>query len=162
LLLAGCFLRPVEGSRSLLKYWFPVFLWMAVIFAASTDLMSSQQTSRFIGPVLRWFKPDISPAAIRQIQLFVRKSAHVFEYAILAILLRRALHHLKGLEIKTWNRGMAMAAWGLATVYAIGDELHQATVPTRYGTVNDVLLDSSGAILGLGIVWVWGRWRKFW
>ena len=41
---------------------------MSVIFVASTDLMSGQQTSRFIVPFLRWLIPDISLSGIATVQ----------------------------------------------------------------------------------------------
>src|ERR1043165_4687728 len=74
-----------------LKVWLPVLAWMIFIFVGSTDLLSAEHTSRFIGPFLRWFSPDISDATIGSIQLIVRKCGHLTEYAILAALLCRAL-----------------------------------------------------------------------
>src|SRR5215467_13836028 len=38
--------------RSLLKYWLALLIWLGVIFVGSTDLMSAEQTSRFIAPVI--------------------------------------------------------------------------------------------------------------
>ena len=54
------------------------------MFFGSTDLMSAEHTSRILTPLLRWWNPDISPAAIAQVHFFVRKAAHLTEYAILA------------------------------------------------------------------------------
>src|SRR6266705_3467245 len=34
--------------RTLLKYWLPVFIWIGVIFAGSTDIFSAEQTSRYL------------------------------------------------------------------------------------------------------------------
>ena len=72
--------------REIIKAWLPVFLWMALMFFGSTDLMSAEHTSRILTPLLRWWNPDISPAAIAQVHFFVRKAAHLTEYAILAVL----------------------------------------------------------------------------
>ena len=33
--------------REIIKSWLPVFLWMALMFFGSTDLMSAEHTSRF-------------------------------------------------------------------------------------------------------------------
>jgi VanZ family protein len=127
--------------RGFLKYWLPVLLWMVFIFIGSTDLMSAEQTSRFIGPFLRWFAPDISPETIVSIQLFVRKCAHLTEYAILSALLLRALRqHLLAAR---------SVAFALAALYAVVDEFHQSFVPSRTGSPWDVVTDSIGAILGL-------------
>src|SRR5580765_3111762 len=69
---AACFYAPMLGSHSLLRTWFPVALWMGVIFFLSTDELSDQRTSRFIGPFLRWLNPGISDTAVRKIQYAVR------------------------------------------------------------------------------------------
>lgn len=129
--------------RLFIKYWLPVLLWMVFIFIGSTDLMSAEQTSRFIGPFLRWFAPDISPETIASIQLFVRKFAHLTEYAILSALLLRALRqHLLAAR---------SVAFVLAALYAVVDEFHQSFVPSRTGSPWDVVTDSIGALLGLVI-----------
>ena len=129
--------------RGVLKYWLPVLLWMVFIFLGSTDLMSAEHTSRFIGPFLRWFAPDITDATIASIQLLVRKCAHVMEYAILSALLLRALRqHLLAAR---------SVAFVLAALYAVLDEFHQSFVPSRTGSPWDVVTDIAGAILGLMI-----------
>jgi len=127
--------------RFLIKYWLPVLLWMVFIFIGSTDLMSAEHTSRFIGPFLRWFVPDITDATVTSIQLVVRKCAHLTEYAILSALLLRALRqHLLAAR---------SVAFALAALYAVVDEFHQSFVPSRTGSPWDVVTDSIGAILGL-------------
>ncbi|MDB6121150.1 MAG: VanZ family protein, partial [Pedosphaera sp.] len=35
-------------------------------------------------------------------------------------------------------------------------------IPSREGCLRDVLIDSSGAVVGLLLLWAFGRWRKFW
>jgi VanZ family protein len=147
------------SARLIIRSWLPVLFWMGVIFIGSTDLMSSQNTSRFIGPVLRWIKPDVSDQTIRKTQLLVRKTAHLGEYAILAVLLRRGLHLGSGRSAAVWSGKLAALAFVIATFYAALDEAHQSTVATRYGSVYDVLIDAVGAALGLGLVWLWLRWK---
>ena len=63
---------------------------MGLIFAGSTDILSSQHTSRIIGPLLRWLNPNVSDQTIRAVQAVVRKGSHVAEYSVLALLLWRA------------------------------------------------------------------------
>jgi VanZ family protein len=55
----------------------------------------------------------------------------------------------------------AEALW-VAVFYAATDEFHQTFVPSREGCVRDVMIDSTGAIVGLLALWWFGRWRKFW
>lgn len=133
---------------------------MALIFGASTDLMSSSRTSRFIGPVLRWVFPEISDPAIRQVQLVVRKAAHVAEYALLALLLYRAVRRTWERSPEIWCRQCAAWAFGLAVLYAASDEWHQSFVPSRGGAVQDVIIDAAGAAFGLALGRGWLLWRQ--
>ncbi len=123
---------------------------MLLIFIASTDLMSAQHTSRFIGPFLRWLVPDISPEAIGAVQFAVRKAAHVTEYGILAFLLARALHART--RVFLWRNGVIALA--VAASYAALDEYHQSFVASRTGSPRDVLIDASGAALGV-LIYRW-------
>jgi VanZ family protein len=132
--------------REIIKAWLPVFLWIAVMFFGSTDLMSAEHTSRILTPLLRWWNPDISPATIAQVHFFVRKAVHLIEYAILAGLLFRALHFwVDGF----WRR--AAVALAPAMIFAAADEFHQSFVASRTSSLGDVLLDWSGALFGLTI-----------
>ena len=135
---------------------------MAVIFSASTDTFSADHTSRFIGPFLRWLNPNISPDGVRTVQGFVRKGAHVTEYAILVVLLWRALSKPARDNPRPWDWLIATGAFAIAVAYSITDEFHQSFVPSRQGQVGDVLFDSAGALLGLIVLWAIGRWRKRW
>ena len=148
--------------KPLLMYWLPVFAWMALIFSASTDMGASRGTSRIIGPILHWLKPDLSEETTDRIVFAIRKTAHVTEYGILALLFWRAIRKPAKGETRPWRWPEAGWAWALAALYAATDEVHQSFVPSRSGTIKDVLLDSAGAGLGLLLCWLFGRWRKYW
>jgi hypothetical protein len=60
--------------RSFLKYWLPLLIWIYLIFVGSTDLMSAEQTSRFLVPFLRWLKPEISAQALAASPFFCPQS----------------------------------------------------------------------------------------
>jgi VanZ family protein len=122
---------------------------MLVIFIGSTDLMSSEHTSRFIVPFLRWLKPDISDATLRMVQMIVRKGAHTTEYAVLAVLAWRAFRQSGVLARWGWRWSATSAALVLATLYAVSDETHQSFHASRYGSGWDVLIDTVGACAGL-------------
>ena len=130
-----------------LKYWLPLLIWLGVIFVGSTSVMSTEHTSRYIVPFLLWLKPGMSPAAIWTILVVVRKCAHVTEYAVLALLLWRALRNVPVLCTKTL---MVFGAVLLGcALFAASDEFHQTFVKSRTPSVRDVLLDVMGALLGL-------------
>ncbi len=74
----------------------------------------------------------------------LRKGAHMTEYAILAVLLVRAL-------------ARELPAFALGVLYAVTDELHQAFVRGRHASPVDVAIDSIGLALGL---LAWRRYRE--
>jgi VanZ family protein len=157
----ACFYAAVSRTHRFFRYWLPVAVWMTLIFSASGDPKSSQTTSRIIAPAVRFFVPDISERHVEQIVFFVRKTAHVTEYAILAWLLARAL--LKpGTPQGRWRRKLVLIAWAVVVLYSASDEIHQAFVPNRSPRAADVALDSFGAALGLAALYYFGRWRKYW
>ena len=135
---------------------------MILIFSGSTDVLSAHRTSRFIGPFLRWLKPDISDQAVGRVQLVVRKTGHPSEFAILAVLFWYAWRKPLQNEQRPWRWSEAAAALALAGLYAASDEIHQAFVPSRQAQVSDALIDITGAALGLLFLWRFGRWRKLW
>ena len=139
---------------SFLKYWLPVLIWLGFIFIGSTDLMSAEHTSRFLIPFLLWLKPDFSPEALAQVHFVLRKLGHVTEYAILAMLLWRALRHETNPQIKAILRlrsgqTLFLSVWILCAIFAATDEFHQSFVPSRGAAWSDVMIDSAGAIFGL-------------
>lgn len=131
------------------KCWLAVFLWMAVIFVMSTDLGSGAHTSRIIDPLLRWLMPQVSPAGIARAHFLIRKAGHLTEYAILGILLWRAWTIPAGGVHPPWRWKTAFFSLSLAAAYAAGDEFHQSFVPSRGASVQDVIIDACGALLGL-------------
>jgi VanZ family protein len=152
----------VLSARSLVKYWLPLLVWMLVIFSASSDRMSFQHSSRIIGPFVHWLLPHLSGEAVHAIVMFARKCAHLIEYAVLALLLWRALHKPSRLGVPSWRWSEAGLALGLTALYSASDEIHQTFVPSRQGSVWDVLVDTAGAAFGLLCLWAVGRLRKRW
>jgi VanZ family protein len=133
--------------KSFLKYWLPVLGWLVVTFLGSTNVTSVQNTSRFIVPFLLWLKPGMTPQTNWVIIVFMRTCAHVGEYAVLALLVCRALR---------WGISVSMrmpTLYGVVllgcALFAASDEFHQTFVKSRTPSVRDVLLDIGGASLGL-------------
>ena len=139
------------------KHWLPVFLWMGVIFLMSTDLGSATHTSRIIEPLLRWLNPQISPEAIGRAHFLVRKTGHLTEYAILALLVLRALRKSQPDRWSTHLWRAAGCALLITAAYASTDEWHQSFVPGRTASPVDVLIDGSGGFLALTLSVLWSR-----
>ena len=104
--------------RQPLSRWLPVVLWAAVIFAFSSvpDLGTGLGTWDFV----------------------LRKLAHAAEFAVLGLLLVRAL-------------GRPWPAFWLGAAYAVTDELHQSFVPGRVGSPLDVAIDAAGVAVGVAL-----------
>ena len=104
-------------------------------------------------PVLVWAAVIFSFSSIPDLgtglgtwDLVLRKLAHTAEYAILGALLLRA----------TRRPGIAL---GLAALYAISDEVHQHFVEGRHAAALDVLIDATGALVGV-LAWRWLSRRR--
>jgi VanZ family protein len=135
-------------------------MWMGIIFSASSDRMSFRHSSRIIAPLVRWLFPHLSDETIHGVVFGVRKLAHFSEYALLALLLWRALPQSAQPRPPFWRRaGLALL---MVALYAASDEFHQMFVPSREASVVDVLLDTTGGACALLFLWVLGRWRKRW
>jgi len=126
--------------------WLSVIGWMSFIFLLSMqEGDDSAQLSggfvEFFSPFVQVFVPNMT---LDTLHLFVRKLAHMTEFAVLAILLVNALR-----QHFNEKREIYILALIIGSVYAITDEVHQLFVTSRVGSVVDVLFDTFGVIVGL-------------
>ena len=135
---------------------------MVLIFGGSTDLGAPRNTSRLIVPFLRWLNPKVTDETINRVQLIVRKCGHAAEYAILCLLIWRAIRSKIVIAAQPWRWRDARLAVLFSACYASTDEFHQSFVASREGTVRDVLIDGAGAIASMLLLWKIGRWFKRW
>lgn len=138
-------------------------LWMGIIFwfSSRTGDESSAQSGGIVHRLLQFLLPDftdwsmpVQEKVIDIVTLLVRKASHAMEYLILGLLL---------LGCQSWRfsiRRTLLTAWILTVCYAASDEIHQYFVPDRACMFTDVLIDSTGAALGLFIVYQLLRWQK--
>ncbi|MFZ1700442.1 MAG: VanZ family protein [Pyrinomonadaceae bacterium] len=143
--------------RAFLWIYAPLFLWIAVIFFMSSPQGSMSETSRFIGPLLRYLFPDISPEALQTVHFAVRKAAHFTEYSILAFFGLRAFTFA---DSKIVYGSRFILAFCVAALVASADEFNQSFDPTRTGLASDVLLDVASASVCLIFLWLIGRPRR--
>ena len=108
----------MPSSRAL-SLWLPVVIWAAVIFTFSSI-------------------PSLT-TGLGTWDTILRKGAHMTEYAILGLLLLRAL-------------GRELPALALGMGYAITDEIHQHFVGGRHASPVDVLIDTAGVAIGIFVL----------
>jgi VanZ family protein len=101
--------------------WAAAFLWMGLIF----------------------FMSSMSDFRLRPKNVLVPKLAHVVEYAVLTVLLIRAL-----IGERIAPRRAVVIAGLIALGYAASDEFHQSFVPNRHPSGLDIGIDA----VGIGIV----------
>ena len=85
------------------------------------------------------------------------KMAHFSEYAVLGLLLARALAGPRWLSI---TLPYVAGALILAALYGASDEFHQWFVPGRDADLRDLAADALGACASTGALWAWGIIRR--
>jgi VanZ family protein len=121
----------------------PLLIWIGVIFYLSGFGGSFDNTSKFIGPLLRYLFPEAPPETIAAYHFYIRKCAHFTAYAILACLTFRAY-----VEIEM----RAVAALATVLIVAVLDETNQTFTLSRTGAVGDVILDLAGGITAIVVL----------
>jgi VanZ family protein len=132
------------------KAWlFLAAAWAATIFELSAGPYSSAASARFLSTYRDWFCISILPRDLGLLNELLRKSAHLAEFAVLAVLLYNLL---KPEENPFWSPRAANWALLLSGCYSITDEFHQYFVPGRHACLSDCVIDTTGAVLGLFVL----------
>jgi VanZ family protein len=121
-------------------FWGLALLWMLVIFAFSHQAHSGAYTEAYL----------------QEANVPIRKLAHMFEFAVLAVLYQAALAGYLIAPSETAEKNKLKNYWlalALALLYALSDEFHQAFVPGRSATLFDAAVDAAGALAGLTCVY---------
>jgi len=140
----------LKGFSLFLRRWLPVVLWAAFVLFASTGVGSGDNTARFLRPLLAWIHPDLASTSFSEINFFIRKTAHVFQFAIYAALLWRGL--LLPPPLKVGTRRVVGWIIGSAVFLAFLSEGIQLLSPPRTPLFTDVALDTAGAIVGCALI----------
>lgn len=124
-----------------MKKWIrllPVILWMILIFYFSSESgVQSSETSGFLVQISHHFFPGLSLSIMTCV---IRKCAHMFLYLILSILVINAIKPRKQ---------YILISFLFCLFYACTDEIHQLFVIGRSGSIQDVLVDMVGVLIGI-------------
>lgn len=149
---AAALARPPEAAW---KPWLAAVLWLGLIAFESTDWLSSARTGSFLYFwLVRWFGP-INPIGFEAFHHDLRKAGHIFGYAMLSFLLFRAWRAtFPRIARARWSFCWAGIAWIMTALVASLDEWHQTYLPSRTGTIWDVVLDSLAALAMQVVIWL--------
>lgn len=151
--------------------WLLLFSWMCVIFLFSAQ--DADASSRLSSGVLHRFVLNLLPKTaaadqelVHTLEFLLRKAAHMTEYAILAILafaqlrqyipnFRKAGRNHRDMQAKKGPASLLQQPFFqlllvccFVFLYACTDEFHQRFSSGRSGNLKDVLIDTTGGLLG--------------
>lgn len=132
----------------LVYYWITTIAWAGLIYFLSAQ------------PEIRVVATDLDK--------ILRKFAHAFFFAVLMILVYRSLlwtvrTKMREFELrKDFDASILIETLLLiisvliSILYAASDEYHQSLVPTRNGSVCDVLIDTAGVLVSALLLFKFG------
>lgn len=129
-------------------------------FSSRTAEASDQQSSTVTDIILRIFCPGYSQmnevekqAEIDRAMLYVRKIAHVMEFAVFSLLCTLLLGYIHCQKPQRLKR-YALLALAAGVCLAAVDEFSQLGVSGRSGSLIDVGIDTAGVVIGSVIGWL--------
>ncbi len=141
---------------SLLRAWWPAAVWVCLIAFESTDFFSSENTGSMLYTLWVHVFGNVDLHFFVVFHHYLRKTGHVVGYGMLSLLLLRGWRATLGCIPGLLLRATLLAWLGTLSVAAL-DEWHQSFIPSRTGTVWDVLLDSVAGVAFLVIAYLWLR-----
>ncbi len=140
-----------------MKAWIAAILWLIVIAIESTALLSSNNTSRILYPLLHYLF-GLDWEQFHEWHFYIRKSGHVVGYAILSILAFRAWREtFPSLGNGLWSSRWASIALLMTALVASLDEWHQSFIPSRTGRWQDVVLDTCAGLAAQLLIFIWWK-----
>ena len=144
--------KPFQ-RRMWLTAYAPLVIWTIVTLGLGSGAASMNETSRFIGPLLKFLFPSADADTLYLYHAAIRKLAHVFQYGVLCLFALRAF--------RIYRRQTVLALCYVLLI-AVVDEVNQSFDPARTATPLDVLLDLFGGGIAV-IIYLWvSRWWTRW
>ncbi|MBQ4164211.1 MAG: VanZ family protein [Turicibacter sp.] len=129
--------------------WLLLIGWMLIIFLFSAQTgEQSSESSGLVEQLLSIFSFIPNRIFGLELQLLIRKAAHFTEYLILYLLIFNVMINHQSLK-----KSLVYTLVGVF-LYACTDEIHQAFVPGRACTFIDVLIDTSGGVMAMILIWM--------
>jgi VanZ family protein len=152
-------------GKSFIFSWTAVLLWLVLIFylssqpAVESDGLSKKVTKVIIENVGKVVPLDGQTSTtvdlVEQFNHLVRKYAHFTLYFVLGMFMMNGFRQSGVVGLKGFLFSLLFCI-----LYAISDEVHQIFVPGRGAQVTDVMIDSAGSFIGVGMYGVIGKFKK--
>ncbi len=136
--------------KKILK-WIIFIFWLLLIFFFSHQSNSGDTTHIIISNIIPIIK---NSNTIDIINYIIRKSAHLTEYFILVLL---TISLLK--EYSKKERKIIIISVIFCFIYACGDEFHQSFIIGRTSKFTDVIIDTTGSLIGTIIYKLYNKKR---
>jgi hypothetical protein len=157
--------RVATSGWRLVWVWLPALIATAVIAGESTPTFSAENTSGWIRPWFEHIFGHVNDHVWFVGHYLARKTGHFTGYGTVCLTYLRAwlfiLARKTGLSVGAWR--LRACALGVASTFCVAslDEWHQTYLPTRTGAFSDVMIDTVGASIACGLVWLvfWSRRR---
>lgn len=118
--------------------WILVVICMGIIFSLSAQ--NGEESSELSNSFVRTF---LEKLGLTIEEGFLRSCAHCLEFAGLSVLIFNAVFATFEMRLTP------LIAFVVTVFYAITDEIHQIFVPDRAFQLSDILVDSTGALIGI-------------
>lgn len=132
-----------------------IFIMALIFFFSSQNSDKSTEVSdgitiKIVETVSPGLPQEKKAKAAEDLRVYVRKTAH---FTLFASLGAAAFATIKA-NGKTNNKRAAAQALAIAVLYACSDEIHQIFISGRTAMITDVLIDSAGALTGIGVIFL--------
>lgn len=129
--------------------WLPLIVVLAMIFSfsAATADESSEESNALVTAFVEITALKVDEKTLSIMNDVTREIAHFTEYLILGLTSWLAFTTL---SIKVKIKVIFLSTF--CVLYAISDEIHQYFVPGRSCQLQDIIVDSAGAITGIFLV----------
>ena len=118
--------------------WVLVVICMGIIFSLSAQ--NGEESTELSHSFVRMF---LERLGLTINEGFLRSCAHCLEFMGLSVLIFNAVY------VTFETRLTPLIAFAGTVLYAVTDEIHQIYVPERSFQLSDILVDSTGALIGV-------------
>jgi VanZ family protein len=122
-------------------------IWMISVFGLSNQ--NGEASGNLSMKVANFFAHGDTVEA-ENIEPIIRKVAHMTEYAVGGMI----FYGITLTYPKLTTKKRVFISVIFAVLYASSDEVHQLYISERNGSIKDVIIDTCGALLGIGGVYI--------